>query len=82
MGLRPELRQAHVASGAGLQKQAISRLLTAGKITPEKGARRWAWLLAEGSGGREFAAVLAGRGCWMWCAAICAGLARAQSGTL
>jgi hypothetical protein len=48
MELRPELRQAHVASLAGLQKQDLSRLLTAGRITQEKGAKLWAWLVAEG----------------------------------
>jgi hypothetical protein len=41
------LSQASAASLAGLVKQDLSRLLTHGKITPEKGALLWAWLVAE-----------------------------------
>jgi hypothetical protein len=47
MESRPELRQTHVASAAGLSKQDVSGLLTRGKLTTDKSALLWAWLVAE-----------------------------------
>jgi hypothetical protein len=49
MESRSELRQTHVASAAGLSKQDISGLITRGKMTAEKSALLWAWLVAEGT---------------------------------
>jgi hypothetical protein len=50
---RPELRQSHVASAAGLSKQDVSGLLTRGKLTAEKSALLWAWLGSEGASERR-----------------------------